>query len=247
MKPIYCIGDSHVSFFGGENRIQDCWPSASRNLLPYFTVFRLGPVLAYNLCQLRTTTQGRERLFQVLNHVPRNRFWKPKTRVLLSFGEIDCRAHVLKHADLSQRTVSSVVRECVERYFGVILEIKELGYETLIWNAIPSSLVEFPTEEFPTYRTCKERNKATGLFNKMLADLCTTNAIPFVSIFDDLIDENGLTRTEYYFDHFHLSQRAMPLTLKRMEVLEIVDKDTLAEYAPIRDPWNRTSKLSGLS
>ncbi len=47
--PVYCLGDSHVSFFSGTDRIQPVWPERSVDALPVFRTFHLGPVLAYNL------------------------------------------------------------------------------------------------------------------------------------------------------------------------------------------------------
>ena len=59
---IYCIGDSHVSFFSGKDAIVPCWPFPSEDMIPFFRTFRLGPVLAYNLVKVGTKTRGREAL-----------------------------------------------------------------------------------------------------------------------------------------------------------------------------------------
>ena len=93
-NPIYCVGDSHVSFFSGVNLIQPLFPEKSIDYYPYFKTARLGPALAYNLCEEGTQSLGREKLFDFLQkrHV--------SDCILLSFGEIDCRAHIAnKHTD----------------------------------------------------------------------------------------------------------------------------------------------------
>lgn len=43
---IHCIGDSHVSFFGGLDRIQPVWPQRSDDRLPWFRTYHIGPALA---------------------------------------------------------------------------------------------------------------------------------------------------------------------------------------------------------
>jgi len=144
---------------------------------------------------------------------------------MLCFGEIDCRAHLLKQTEIQKRSLSEVVKECVERYTSVVREIMNMGYEVLIWN-VPAStrddLARVP--EFPTYGSCAERNKVTGLFNHELERWCAANDAVFVSIFDQLVDENGLTKTEYYMDPVHLSQRAMPLVLEKLrEIIGDID------------------------
>lgn len=218
--PIYCIGDSHVNFFSGQNKIQPLWPNPSNDILPFFRTFRLGAVLAYNLCEYGTRKKGRELLFVLLGRdVPiQSRAVPPESKVLLCFGEIDCRAHLLKQAELQKRDILSVVEECVERYFSVISEIQQLGYEVFVWNVIPSSRYDsIPNKEFPVYGTCLDRNHVTHLFNDYLMDLCMSAGVKFISIFDELVDEYRLTRIEYYFDFIHLSQKAMPLALAKIE------------------------------
>lgn len=55
---IYCIGDSHASFFSGYDRIQPSWPNKSTNKFSFLKNYRLGPVLAYNLCSFKTRSRG---------------------------------------------------------------------------------------------------------------------------------------------------------------------------------------------
>jgi len=217
--PIYCIGDSHINFFSGQNKAQSLWPKPSNDILPYFRTFRLGAILAYNLCEYGTRKKGRELLFALLDRdIPlQSRVIPPEHKVLLCFGEIDCRAHLLKQSELKKKDLSTVVKECAERYFSVILEIDKLGYEVFVWNVIPSSKYDhIPNKEFPTFGTCLERNRATLLFNDSLSSLCSSSNVQFISIFGHLVDKKGLTRMEYYYDHVHLSQKAMPLALDRI-------------------------------
>jgi hypothetical protein len=203
---IYCIGDSHASFFSGQERMQPAWPGKSNNIIPIFSSFRLGAVLAYNLCNLHSTSQGREALFSVLiNEIPYG------STVMLCFGEIDCRTQLVKQSVKRNELLEIVVQECVKRYFSVILEIKSLGYQVLIWNVLPSTqynLDDIP--QFPTYGSVFERNEATRFFNHYLECLGQKNNIPFISIYDKITDEEGLPISNFFTDPVHLSQRAMP-------------------------------------
>jgi hypothetical protein len=225
---LYCIGDSHTSYFAGEAGIQPEWPQWGRSRLPFFRAFRLGAVLAYNLPRFGTRTHGREKLLTVLRtDVPRG------SRVLLCFGEIDCRAHLLRQCERQGRSPESVAAECAERYFSVAQEIQRRGYAVLLWNAIPSSAYEL-AGALPTYGTCLERNAITRLFNARLADLAAAGGMGFVSIFDALVDAGGLTRMEYYQDEIHLSQLSMPLTLAALE--RCVPGFRCPEAVPAREP-----------
>lgn len=210
---IFCIGDSHVSLFTGVNEVQRPWPRKAKKLLPFFQVLPLGPVLAYNLKSPNTKTKGREKLFKVLQkEVPKG------SLVFLSFGEIDCRAHLLKQSRLQKRTIEAVVTECVDRYFSVILEVKKLGFKPLIWNAIPSTrLTNISSKDFPTFGSCKERNMITSMFNKKLEEKCISKKIHFISTYEYFVDKDGLTNMAYYMDAVHLSQKAMQVILKAID------------------------------
>lgn len=211
-KPIYCIGDSHASFFSGLDEMQPEWPKPAENSLPFFRVIRLGPVLAYSLHRYGTKTRGRENLFKAIRKIP------PKSKVLLCFGEIDCRNHILKQAALQKRSLEEIVAECVDRYTSVAGELKNMGHEIILWGVLASSLSNNPqNSEFPTYGTCVERNRATAIFNRFLADWCVANKAKFISVFDELIDSAGYTKTEFYADQIHLSQKVMPFVIAKMQ------------------------------
>jgi hypothetical protein len=43
LKKLVCIGDSHASFFAGQDLIQREYPDASINAIPFLEGIRLGP------------------------------------------------------------------------------------------------------------------------------------------------------------------------------------------------------------
>lgn len=212
---IYCIGDSHTSFFSGVDRLQPKWPAHTEARLSLFKVFRIGPSLAFNLAIEGSRTKGRERLFEVLEaEVPKG------SHVMLIFGEIDCRAHVINQAAKRSITIEDVVHSIVEAYSGVIDEVEALGYKVIVYNVIPSkrkpAAQSGREEDHIAVGTCLERNRISKLFNQYLGDYCEQNEIHFLDVFDSLIDAKGLTDTWYYLDSIHLSQRAMPIVLNRI-------------------------------
>ena len=241
---IYCIGDSHASFFAGADRIQPNWPTVADGYLPLFKVLKIGSSLAYSLSVEGSRTRGREQLFEVLEtSVPQG------AHVMLIFGEIDCRAHVLKQAARRSVPVSVVVEELAQNYFSVVEEVVALGYEVIVYNAIPSR-IKAPTKsrQDPDYiaiGSCLERNAAAKLFNQRLAEHCSEKGIRFLDIFDALVHRNGITNTWYYFDTIHLSQRAMPIVLNRLpEILSELElpKQKVLVPSPYRRLADRLCK-----
>ncbi len=209
---VHCIGDSHVCFFSGKNEIHPQWPNYIGENFPFKT-YRLGPCVAYNLCNFNTTTKCREALLLLLS------FLHKKSNILLCFGEIDCRAHLVKQAEKQNRSYEDIAKECVNKYFEVILEIKNMGFNVGAWGPIPST--DFSDYEanhpFPSYGTCQQRNTVTRLFNDYLAELCLKNEVMFVSIFEYLIKPDLSPKMEYFIDQNHLSQDIFPLALKKIK------------------------------
>jgi predicted SAM-dependent methyltransferase len=138
--------------------------------------------------------------------------------VLLCFGEIDCRVHLLKQAETQGRDIESVVKDCVSKYVEVINEVKEKGFTVLVWGPVPTASDDVPMDRFfPRFGTETERNKATKYFNDMLRDELSRIGVTFVTIFDKLVTETLKTRTEYQMDGIHLSQNAMPFALAALQ------------------------------
>lgn len=138
---------------------------------------------------------------------------------MLCFGEIDCRAHIGKQAFQKKISPSEVIKDTVNRYFKVIMEIKKKkSYNISIWNAIPSShLEELNQEKFPTYGTVKERNEITKEFNKVMKAKCKKEGILFIDVFDEFVDSNLITKSKFYRDEVHLGQQAMPIIRKKLK------------------------------
>lgn len=215
---IHCIGDSHVSFFGGQDVIQPDWPEPSDDLLDCFVTHHIGPALAYNLSRTGTQTRGREKLFEVLAQVaPRNE------TVLLCFGEIDCRAHVLKQAAKRAVPVETVVAECLEQYFQVVREVMARGVQVIVYNAVPSAISRTRKskreDDYVAVGDWRARNRALREFNAGAKQRCADSGAKFLETFPALVNESGRAVSWYYFDTIHLSQRAMPLTLRALAEL----------------------------
>ena len=217
-KPvIYCVGDSHSTFFAGRDRIQA--DRSWRRLIPCFRVFYLGPVLAYNLPKNGTTTGGREKFLALLGkEIPRGSW------IMTVFGEIDTRAHLLGQVDKKGLSVEQVTEACAENYFSFVMELRERGYRPIVYNVVASrpdwdGMSASQKIDFPYEGTQAERNHAVRLLNKGLQRRCREQNIPFLDTFDLLVDENGVTRPECYMDEIHLSQHIMPETMERLRTL----------------------------
>lgn len=216
---IHVIGDSHVMVFSGKEYVPDTVDD--RGFLPPFTTYRLGPFTAYNIANKRSLIET-----VITQNV------KAGDSVMFCFGEIDCRAHLIRQSEIQQRPLEDVVRECVARYSALFDVQDKYGVRTLIWNVPASSREDVASGEFSTYGTCEQRNRVTRIFNTMLGEVCEERHLPFVSIFESLVDEDDLTNSEYYADAIHLSQKAMPLILDELRKQGLLERPLETERFP---------------
>jgi hypothetical protein len=203
-ETIFAIGDSHVSLFTGRDVIQPVWPKPGFDILPQFRCFNIGPGLAFNLCCSGTTSLSRERFWAALSFVPQ------ECMILVSFGEIDCRAHLLRHGG----SIEAKVEKCADRYFKSLEEVLAAGYRMLVYNAPPSNPSDSLDPAYPSVGSGVERNKVIMSFNDAVRKRCEARHVPFISTTPMFINEQGLTERGWMMDGVHLSQKALPLTLK---------------------------------
>jgi len=212
---LHCIGDSHASFFSGYDKIQPIYPDPSENRYLNIISYRLGPVLAYNLTNTNSTSRGREKLLDILKTKV-----KPDDYILLSFGEIDCRYHIIKNSIKLNISVEEGVLRCVNRYLKVIKEVMSFGSKVIVFGPIASAADGGTINpNFPRSGTCQERNIVTQLFNEILINRSNEIGFLFISLFTNLVDENLKTKTEYYMDEAHLSQQMFPSFLDKISEL----------------------------
>jgi hypothetical protein len=203
---INCVGDSHVSVFGGIDKISEGFPS-KHDKIDIFKTYRIGPFLAYNISNKKH--QSNIILKKLINSFNNGDY------LLLSFGEIDCRYHLIKQSIVQNRDLFGLVDECCGLYCQLILELYNAGKKLIIWNAPATSNyndLEMKLDEktYPHYGDYVQRNKLTERFNQNLLTYCKKYNILFLTIFEKLIDENYKTKYEYYYDTIHLSQKVMP-------------------------------------
>lgn len=202
---INIIGDSHSIFFSGKNiGIPDC---SFHDINFYnnsdFKIFHIGPVLAYSLNKTNTKSKGLEKVQYLL----KNGYITKNSVILCCFGEIDIRVHVLRQAERQNKMPEEIIDGIIENYLDFLLKLKQSNI-VCVWGPVATQSDRMNNPEYPIYGSMENRNKATKYFNEKLKKVCSENQIGFLSIFNELIDENFRTKYEYYCDEVHLSQNA---------------------------------------
>ncbi|MCK5017091.1 MAG: hypothetical protein KAS32_08460 [Candidatus Peribacteraceae bacterium] len=195
MKELFAhaIGNSHALYFG--------------SYFPNFRCYNVGAILAYSLGGKH---KGKNHIFNILKQIGTNE------TLLFAFGEIDCRAHLLKQAKKQNAPIENVVDDCVKSYMRFVKQVIELGYNDIIIWGVPASSPDSlpPDRKYPRIGSSDERNKITELFNAGLKEKCEKLKINFISIFPELVDDNFEQIQKYYVDQIHLGGKSAKITVK---------------------------------
>ena len=205
-KSMLIAGDSHSIILG--NNIVGTDPTKISRL-PGVEVQHLGPALAYTLPMPSSLNAGAKLKDYIAS--------KPHAydALMLVFGEIDARAHLVKQAVWQGISLSQVVADLVDNYFSYIDQlVEQFGLPVFLWGPIGTmpDAIDFYNPDYPTVGREHERNHATVLVNRALAARCESHPmVHFISIYDQLIDADLRTKPEYYQDGVHLNRKGMHL------------------------------------
>ena len=170
---------------------------------PFRTWF-LGPVLAYNFYEHHLS-----KVYSLIND--HSTLFDKNSFILMFVGEIDCRVHLPKNVS-KDRTYQNVVEECVNRYHRSIIDLKINFKNVGVIGSLPSMCDESIKKLMPldeqTYNvsgTSALRNKISKHWDDFHRSLCAAQQIPYISIYENLVDENGKTKENLFSDFIHLS------------------------------------------
>lgn len=227
---IYVIGDSHSIFFSGQNYhnfiadkifiTPDVIIDKLISYIRYFEIYHLGPALAFNANNDKSSTHT----LQKVKYLIENEIIAPNSQVVLSFGEIDIRAHSLKQGLSQNKPISEIVDAILANYLELILIFKNSGFDVCCWTPIASQKdIWGENPKFVKFGFERERNQVTELFINKLEGLAIEHVFKVCSIFNNMINENYETDENYISsDQCHLSNKALSLAIP-----ELINKTVL--------------------
>jgi hypothetical protein len=183
---VFVLGNSHANLFSNTApQVTD-----KINDTKLFKTCSIGPVIAYNFQE---------------HHLP-------KVPVMLAVGEVDCRWHLPKQAVEQKRSYCEVVKECVNRFFPCLLEIRKTN-EVISWGShltCPEEHNDDPSN--PVYGPRDKRDICSLWWDSHMRDLATKYKIPHISINYEL----SKNREKYFMDYCHLNQEAYKIAEGKM-------------------------------
>jgi hypothetical protein len=205
---IHCIGNSHVNNFSNNNYIT--LQSGFKNDI--FTLYHLGATIAYNFYE-----HHMPKVIDIIKYIDK------KDYISLIVGEVDCRLHLPLQADQQNKTDFEIVNECINRLFRCYDYLIENDYNVIVFSTHPTTIKGHNMSDMsnPIYGSVERRNNICVLWNNKLKDMCSVKNIKYIDFYKYLVDENNITKMEYFLDYCHLnSNKIFPFLLKEMATNE---------------------------
>ena len=197
---IFAVGDSHsVSCFENHATIG--------NAITLFGVNKLDGKTAFKL------SDHDRRVRKIIARIA-------SRHIIFVFGEVDVRIHIkLKHEQTGV-SVGTLIENTARRYIDYVKNLRDEGYDIHVFNVIPTGA--FAGERFERWKknlnypftaTHAERRGYTLMLNRELASRCRELSIPFIDIYDHLVEANGVRKKELVYDFAHINVKTADILL----------------------------------
>lgn len=193
-RKIFAVGDSHSRrCFENHAQIADSRVLAGNNKLDGKTAFNIERH-EKNLMRILTPLQDKELIF--------------------CFGEVDVRLHIkYKHQQLGI-PVERLIDATAGKYIAYVAKLRKQGYRIHVFNVVPTGdFLGVDAEkwkkglQYPFTASDEERKMYTELLNTAYATYCNALQVPFINIYPNLVDADGVRKKELVFDFAHLGNR----------------------------------------
>lgn len=196
---IHLFGNSQLNNFSFCDYI-----NFQSSLNPNFIFYYFGPVLAYNFYE-----HYFQKVKTVLPQINKNCDY-----IIFVVGEIDCRYYLPLKAEKTNKSEEEVTKECADRFSRVYDELKD--YKIIIFSSQPTSMA--PADDISTillHGTLEKRNRICTLWNKYMKEISEKYNFPYLSFYEDIVDEHNLIKPGYFFDHCHLNSKKLKPFIER--------------------------------
>lgn len=137
-------------------------------------------------------------------------------KLVLIFGELDCRMHIYNKCIEHKTTFEQGVDETIESYGRVLSFLKERNVDFAVFNVVPSGIWN-RRKSFDGYLIAPhdERGLIHRLYHDRFNKYCFNYKV--IDLWDEILDtESGHTKSEFLVDEVHLNKSALPIIIKRL-------------------------------
>lgn len=202
---IYVAGDSHCNIFKRDD---------DRTITePGFTIWydklnthpKLGPT-AHGL----TNIDSRSRFRYLFLKAARQ---KRRIKLLLSFGEIDCRLHIYNNHRKKNIPIDTLIDKTIDNYMQFIEEMRERRYRIVVLG-IPPCGRQKNNFFLPYYPDSHEQSEIYRSFNEKLKGRYEK----YIDVYSFAADQDGFIEKRFEYDNSHLNNKeTFPFVLSELK------------------------------
>jgi hypothetical protein len=141
--------------------------------------------------------------------------------IIFVFGEVDVRIHIKFQHMQSGIPVKTLIRNTAKRYTDYIAQLRHEGFDIHVFNVVPTG--DFKGKQFENWKkkltypfqtSFKERQLYTLMLNTELNSFCKTKHIPFIDVYDHLVDARGIRKKELVYDFSHINSKTADIVME---------------------------------
>ena len=226
---LYVFGDSHTQIIGGGEVSSKNPEKRKSNKFEFVKINWLPSALAYNLID---DNDNLLKWGEYIWHKMENA--SDITSVLLVFGEIDIRVHIIKRSIENNIDINEMLIIIANRLIKFAEKIKKKFQKPIFILAPIPSAPNFKgyNPEVPNTGSETDRNYVTKEFSAYL-ERNSKEGVYTVNIFEELTDPLLYTNETYYADEIHLNTKGLKVFIKKINKIMIENKLNLINYFEI--------------
>ena len=207
---ILVVGDSHTSVF--EN-------------ISGFEIFYTGASTVFGLQKTNSTKNTKNKIFDKLAGTKPN-----DTALILAYGEIDIRNHLVKQSHLSGHGINKTCKDLALMYVQFAIQIQELGFKIFLYLPYGSG------DYYLSYGSEKERNISAYLFCHYTKAIAEKYGLQSFTLMSEIMDASEfLVNRNFLYDDIHLHcDSKSPLLSSQIKTLILSKLFTLIQDESFR-------------
>lgn len=141
-------------------------------------------------------------------------------QLIFSFGEADVRIHIQYQHIQTGISTETLIENTARRYINYVQSLRQQGFSIHIFNVVPTG--DFLGAEaerwqknlaYPFITSYPDRQAYTLALNRLYKKYCIEKNIPFIDIYEHLVDDSGKRKEELVFDFSHLNNHVADILL----------------------------------
>ncbi len=133
----------------------------------------------------------------------------PEDRIVLTFGEIDVRCHLIRIARQEQRNIEAMIETLVDRYLAAIQTAMDIFQRTPrigILGTVPQMDAIIPNPETPSFGSLQDRTVVRRWLNAALRRRCADHGFQYIDVPRCYEAKDGSLRLGMSDGHAHIAK-----------------------------------------